>query len=96
MKKIQSACIRYKKPGNETFDYASDYCHSACYDYVYNAFGIPVRLDPNQYSVTEGFMCDDGTFVDRIDAMDIAKAANQVKKMYNSDDYIALQSYMLE
>ncbi len=96
MKKIQSACIRYKKPGNETFDYASDYCHSACYDYVYNAFGIPVRLNPDQYSVIEGFMCDDGTFVDRIDAMDIAKAANQVKKIYNSDDYIALQSYMLE
>lgn len=96
MKKIQSACIRYKKPGSNVFDYASSYCHSDCYDYVYNAFGIPVRLDPQRYSVTEGFMCDDGTFVDRVDAMDIAKAANQVKRTYNSDDYIALQSYMLE
>lgn len=96
MNKIQSACIRYKKPGNNDFEYASAYCHSACYDYVYNAFNLPVRLYPDQYSVTEGFMCEDGTFVDRVDAMSIAKAAHQVKRMYNSDDYITLQSYMLE
>jgi hypothetical protein len=41
-------------------------------------------------------MCDDDTFVDRFDAMEIAKSAKQVQRAYDNDDYISLLSYMLK
>ena len=54
-----------------------------------------VLARPEKYDYVEGFVCNDDTFVDRIEAMTIAKAANQVKSTFRSDNYVSLQSYML-
>lgn len=70
-------------------------CHANCYEALSFGFDMYVLACPNKYDYVEGFVCNDETFVDRVNAMTIAKAANQVKSMYKSDDYISLQSYML-
>ena len=96
VKTIVSPAVKCK-PINSTQDYVivTGSCHSNCFEALSFGFDMYVLACPDKYDYAEGYVCDDGTFVDRIEAMTIAKEANQVKSMYKSDDYISLQSYML-
>ena len=97
MKKIKMPCIKCRLINtNDEFIVVTGPNHSACYDYLYNAYEMPVRVFPEKYECIEGYMCDDNTFVDRFDAMEIAKSAKQVQHAYENDDYISLLSYMLK
>ncbi len=80
---------------NDDYIIVTGYCHADCFEALSFGYDMYVLARPEKYDYVEGFVCSDGSFVDRVNAMDIAKAANQVKSTYNSDDYISLQSYML-
>jgi hypothetical protein len=53
-----------------------------------------VLANPGKYDFVEGYMCDDGSFVDRFEATNLAHQSNQLKDSYK-DFEGALQSYML-
>jgi hypothetical protein len=96
MNRIKTPCVKCR-PINDTNEIiVIGPNHSTCYDYLYHAYEMPARVYPDKYECHEGYLCDDDTFVDRVSAMEIAKAANQVKATYNNNDYISLQSYMLK
>ena len=109
MRKIKMACVkcRHKDPSHETIDvkrekdsegyvYASAFSHNDCYNILYCCYGMPVRALPYQYDFNEGFICEDGTFVDRSTAMKIASDAGQLQPMYANGDYSELKSYMID
>ena len=109
MRKIKMACVkcRYKDPSHETIDvklekdsegyvYVSAFSHNYCYDILYCCYGMPVRALPDQYDFSEGYICEDGTFVDRSTAMKIASEAGQLQSIYANGDCSELKSYMLK
>lgn len=92
---IRSACVRYKKLGTtESYQYMEGHSHTICYD-VLVLLDIYARVSPEKYDVTEGFMCIDNRFVDRIEAMKIAKKYNLLKDSYRDTDSPNLYSYMV-
>ena len=92
---IKSACVRYKKVGTtDSYNYMEDTSHCKCYDTLC-MMDIYVRVSPEKFDVAEGFLCDDNRFVDRIEAMKIARKYNQLKDMYKNTDSIILYSYMV-
>ena len=92
---IKSACVRYKKLGTtEPYQYMEGYSHTICYDTLV-LMDIYARVSPEKYDVTEGFMCVDNRFVDRIEAMKIARKYNLLKDCYKHTDSPILYSYMV-
>lgn len=96
MKRIKIPCVKCRPINEQEYIIVTGFNHSDCYDYLYAVYEIPARVCPERYECIEGYLCTDDTFVDRSEAMEIAKAARQVKDLYNNDNYIALQSYMLK
>ena len=94
--KIRSACIRFKKLGStEPYQYMENTSHCNCYDNLC-MMGIYVRVNPEKFDVTEGFMCDDNRFVDRLEAMQIAKKYDLLKCGWKNTDEVSLKSYMIK
>lgn len=93
--RIISACVRYKKIGTaEPYSYMEGNSHCNCYDTLC-CMDIFARVSPEKFDVTEGFMCEDNQFVDRIEAMKIAKKYDQLKNEYKDTDSSVLYSYMV-
>lgn len=92
---IRSACVRYKHIGStEPYNYMEGSSHTNCYDTLC-LMDLYVRVSPEKFDVTEGFLCDDNRFVDRMEAMKIARKYNQLKDAYKNTDSIILYSYMV-
>jgi len=70
------------------------YDHTTCYTYYAEAYGWYLQAQPDKYEVEEGFLLDDGTFVDRTTALTIARKCKQLKSMYDYTD--VLYSYMID
>lgn len=93
--KIKSACIKYKERGSTVpYSYMEDTSHCNCYDTLC-VMGVYVRVSPEKFDVTEGFMLDNNRFVDRFEAMEIAKKYDLLKSAWKNTDDIALKSYMI-
>ena len=90
---IKSPAIQFRLPPENTIHMVEDYCHQACYDYIRNAYEIYAQTYPDKYNVIEGFTLTDGSFVDRFEAMIIAKEMHQVGNTYH--DRKQLESYMI-
>lgn len=94
--KIKCAAVRYQlieDAGTDKFQVMSGYSHSDCYTSL--AFIELYEHKRNMAVEEEGFLLEDGTFVDRFKAMGIALQNNQVKSIY-TEDYPNLYSYMLK
>lgn len=94
MEKIINAAIWYKElpnqtflPANITYGVVFGLRHPHCIDIVKTLSNLrTVKLGPGSVGETiQGFLTDTNRFVDRIEAMDIAIKAKQVKKenLYN-------------
>lgn len=85
MSKIARACIRYKrKSDSDKYWYAVHNHHAGCYD-IFRMLEIYDRYDE-----TEGFETEDGKFVDRREAYQIAK---HYRQLINEDPSEILKSY---
>ena len=94
MQAIKLPAIQFRLPPENDIHLIEDTCHQACYDYIREAYEIYAQIYPERYAVTEGFTLTDGSFVDRLEAMKIAKVNNQVRDCYANDDM--LFSYKLK
>ena len=94
MERIKSACVRCQRKETKNFNYATGYDHSSCYDYLVRDLGTNPQYD-SRYDVEEGFILENGEFVDRMKAMQIAKEAGQLVDIYQDGDYPLLYSYMV-
>jgi hypothetical protein len=94
--KIKSPAVKYqllKDKGTDVFHYITGYCHSDCY----NSLSF-MEIYPTNRVVEveeEGFMLEDGVFVNRFKAMGVALHNHQVQSIYTSG-YSQLYSYMLK
>ena len=95
MKRIAFACVRCKQKGFVTYTLATGFSHDMCYNYLSQAHGMYPIANPEKYDVEEGFVLENGDFVDRMTAMWIAEDAEQLKEEYRGKDYPLLYSYML-
>lgn len=68
--------------------------HKECYEEVKHDWGIYLEVAPEKYSLVEGFILDDHTFVDRIEAMKIAKENDMISELYMDD--LVLFSYKIK
>lgn len=85
MERIASACIRYKRKSDpDKYWYAVHLNHAACY----NIFSFLEIYD--RYDEIEGFQTEDGRFVNRYEAYQIAKNAGQ---LISDDPNEILKSY---
>ena len=85
MERIASACIRYKRKSDpDKYWYAVHTNHANCY-HISSFLEIYDRYDE-----AEGFQTEDGRFVDRREAYQIAKNAGQ---LINEDPSEILKSY---
>ena len=85
MDKIANACIRYKRKSDpDKYWYSVHPNHSGCY-HIFSMLEIYDRYDEK-----EGFVTEDGRFVDRHEAYLIAKNAGQ---LINEDPNEILKSY---
>ena len=76
MKKIMSAavrCIARSEKNNGNYLMGTGYDHNACYDYLKEAHGCYPRLAPARYICEEGFLLEDNSFINRLEAFEIAK-----------------------
>lgn len=62
--------------------------HKECYEEVKHGWGIYLEVFPEKYDLVEGFVLDDDTFVDRIEAMKIAKENDLLKDLYLDDEIL--------
>ena len=93
--KIISACVKYRKAGStDPYNYVQDTSHCNCYD-ILCLQDIFVRVRPEKFDAVEGFMLDNDIFVDREEAMVIAKKYNLLKDSYKNTDEVSLKSYMI-
>lgn len=90
MEKIKCAAIKYKLKGTTEYSYMCGMNHGACIGY-FSAMDIPVSKRDIQNEV-QGFMTTRDRFVDRREAMFIARAANQLK-LPSYDNLDRLESY---
>lgn len=93
--KIRSACVKFKKIGtSDDYTYMEGSSHCNCYDTLC-MMNIFVRVSPEKYDVTEGFILEDNRFVDRLEAMKIAKKHNLLKSTWKNTNEVSLKSYMI-
>ena len=85
---LKSPAIQFRLPPENDYHVVEEYCHQACYDYIRGAYEIYALASPEKYDVTEGYTLTDGSFVDRFEAMKIAKATDAVVDMYKDDDML--------
>lgn len=85
---IKSPAIEFRLPPENDLIVVEGYCHQACYDYIREAYEIYALTSPEKYDVTEGFTLTDGSFVDRFEAMKVAKATDAVVDMYKDEDML--------
>ena len=85
------------RPINTTVDYVivTGHCHADCFEGLSFGHDMYVLAQPDRYDYVEGYVCSDGVFVDRFDALIIAKDNNQLKSLYQ-DIEGPLQSFMLK
>lgn len=85
------------RPIHTTADYivVTGHCHADCFEALRFGYEMYVLAKPDQYDYIEGFVCSDGSFVDRFEALSIAKNNNQLKDSYKNNEG-ALQSFMLK
>lgn len=96
MQRITAPCVKCRPINtNREYIYVTGHCHADCYEALSFGYSMYVLAQPEKYDYAEGFMCSDGTFVDRYSAKAIAKNAGQLKSIYMDDEISALQSYML-
>ena len=94
--KIRCAAVRYQlmvDKGTDKFQTIEGYSHSDCYTAL--SFMGLYENKRNMEVEEEGFLLEDGTFVNRFKAMGIALHNNQVKSLY-TNGYPLLYSYMLK
>lgn len=87
---IKSACVRWKKKGSKEYNFIDGYCHDECYNYISCCYNEYPRVD-DRYDVEEGFLTVDGQFVNRSDAVKVAKENNQMLPGYNNVDKLCSQ-----
>lgn len=92
---IKCACVKYRELGSvDTYKYMEGNSHTNCYDALV-MIDIYARVRPEKYDVIEGFMCTDNRFVDRVEAMKIARKHDLLKDSYKNTDSPILYSYMV-
>ena len=102
MKKIINAavrCIGRNEKDKSEWMLGIGYDHSSCYDYIKARYNCYPRLAPARYICEEGFLLEDNSFVNRIDAFNIAKENNQLLPEYNHYTDVlhnGLKSYMID
>lgn len=85
---IKSPAIQFKPCKLSEFITVEEFCHQACYDYIRGAYEIYAQTFPEKYNVIEGYTLTDGSFVDRFEAMKIAKVTDAVVDVYKDDDML--------
>lgn len=91
---INQAAIEYTNPKTGDITLFMGNSHNDAYDYAAGAYDLYLRCQPE--CCREGYFVSDGSFVDRIDAMKIAREAKQLKSMYDDPTIDYLNSYMLK
>lgn len=92
MEKIKCAAIKYRLRGTRDFSYLCGMSHGDCIN-LFSAMDIPVKKRDIPFEV-QGFMTTRDRFVDRREAMFVARAANQLKlPSYADNDW--LDSYQV-
>lgn len=81
MEKIKYAAIKYFMKGEDTPQYVYGHCHAACID-TFSFMEICSSMRDLTREV-QGYMTTRGRFVDRVEAMKIAREANQLRNPYN-------------
>lgn len=87
VEKIKSAAIKYRKNGDTEFKYATGMSHSQCINY-FSCIELRSNMRDMDAEV-QGFMTSEDRFVDRVEALAIAKKAGQVSKYYTRDYLIS-------
>lgn len=77
MEKIKCAAIKYRLKDAKEFSYLCAMSHGDCIG-LFSAMGLPVKKRDISKEV-QGFMTTRDRFVDRKEAMFVARAANQLK-----------------
>lgn len=75
---IVASCIKFKPKGFKYWQYWTSVSHKDVYDTL-SCLGISLQ----EAEVVEGFMTDDDKFVDRHEAVFIAKASSQIDSDFN-------------
>lgn len=95
MNEIKFACVRCKRKGDSDYVYTVGLNHTQCYESLTFAYDMYPTVDPHLYDCEEGFLLKDETFVDRYDAMKIAKETDQLLPSYKHTESLQLFSYMI-
>lgn len=93
---IKSPAIKCR-PINTNVDYVivTGSCHADCFEALSFGYDMYALACPDRYDYVEGYVCSDGQFVDRYEALNIARNNNQLKDLYK-DIEGPLQSFMLK
>ena len=73
MAKIISAAIKFKPKGSEYFQIMCGKRHCNVLEKIYN-----LHIEYDKKTSVQGFLTDNNTFVDRYEAFEIARAADQL------------------
>lgn len=84
MLKVTMAALRHAGPPEQVF---TGHCHAKAIEAAFRG-----RVKPGECQ--EGFVLSDGSFVHRVAAMEVARAAGQVRQEYPENE--VLFSYMLK
>lgn len=87
IEKIRSAAIMYRKKGDIEFHYIEGRSHAQCIE-TFSVMDLYSSMRDTEAEI-QGFMTTKDRFVDRVEALEIARKAGQVKESYTKDYLIS-------